>query len=78
MLVPGVACLNINPRQNPWGCCVSAALGGSCLDLLRRSCNIGDKLLKPVRGDSVFRRALLSGKTVLGYAANVVWNVMTS
>jgi hypothetical protein len=29
MLVPGVACLNSNPRQNPWGCCVSAALG-SC------------------------------------------------
>jgi hypothetical protein len=78
MLVPGVACLNSNPRQNPWGCCVSAALG-SCLDLIRRSCNANDKLLKPVRGDSVSRFS--EGpctETVLGYAASVVWNVMRS
>jgi hypothetical protein len=29
MLVPGVACLNSNPRQNPCGCCVSAAFGSA-------------------------------------------------
>jgi len=39
MLVPGVACLNSSPRQNPRGCCVSAALG-SCLDFLRHTANI--------------------------------------
>jgi hypothetical protein len=45
------------PKTKPWGCCVSAALG-SCLVLIRRGCNASDKLLKPVCGDSVSRRAL--------------------
>jgi hypothetical protein len=56
---------------------VSAALG-SCLDLLRRSCNANGKLLKPVRGDSVISHSEgPCGETVLGYAASAVWNVMS-
>jgi hypothetical protein len=44
----------------------------SCLDLLRRSCSASVKLLKPVRGDSVFRRFLAGG------GVHVVWDVMSS